>query len=53
MKFNKEPTTLEVQVSLLKSRGVEMDNDSAMQILSQVNYDDVIILYKIADSFYI
>ncbi len=38
MKFNKKPTTLEEQVSLLKSRGVEIDNDSAMLILSQVNY---------------
>ncbi len=38
MKFNKKPTTLEEQVSLLESRGVKIDNDAAMQILSQVNY---------------
>lgn len=38
MKFNKKPTTLEEQVALLKSRGVEIDNDSATQVLLRVNY---------------
>ena len=38
MKFNKKPTSLEEQVALLKSRGVEIDNDSAAQVLLRVNY---------------
>lgn len=38
MKFNKRPTSLEEQVALLKSRGVEIDNDSTALILSRVNY---------------
>lgn len=38
MKFNKKPTSLEEQVALLKSRGVTIDNDSATQVLLQVNY---------------
>ena len=38
MKFNKKPTTLEQQVALLKSRGVEIDNEQATEILSKVNY---------------
>lgn len=38
MKFNKKPTTLDEQVALLKSRGVEIDSESASLILSRVNY---------------
>ena len=38
MKFDKKPTTLEQQVALLKSRGVEIDNEQASEILSKVNY---------------
>ena len=38
MKFNKRPTSLEEQVALLESRGVEIDNDSTALILSRVNY---------------
>ena len=38
MKFNKKPPSLEEQVALLKSRGVEIDNDSAAQVLLRVNY---------------
>ncbi|WP_143149692.1 Abi family protein [Fibrobacter sp. UWT2] len=38
MKFKKKPTSLEEQVALLKSRGVEIDNDSAMQVLLLLNY---------------